>query len=86
MLTGYHPFDGETREEMIEKIKNGDFHFRHSEWNAISYEAKDLIGHLLVVDPEQRLKIKDALHHPWFASLRPGSLRTIPLYTISRIK
>ncbi|ETV94677.1 CAMK/CAMK1 protein kinase, variant 3 [Aphanomyces invadans] len=37
----------------------------NSWYNSLSDEAKDLLSHLLTVDPEKRFTAADALSHPW---------------------
>ena len=53
---------------MFHKIREGEFHFNHVEFNIISRECKDLIKKLLVVEPKDRIKGKDVLKHKWFTS------------------
>ena len=36
-------------------------------WAHTSEEAKDLINHLIVTDPEKRFSAEEALKHPWFS-------------------
>lgn len=47
LLCGYPPFNGENDEEILEKIKKGNFRFPEEEWGSISDEAKDLIKLML---------------------------------------
>ncbi|TRY96707.1 hypothetical protein DNTS_005950 [Danionella cerebrum] len=66
-LGGYPPFNTSECSTMSvrEQIINGHFCFSASLWNNISNEAKDLVRKLLVVDPQNRLSIEEALEHPW---------------------
>lgn len=34
-------------------------------WKKVSGEAKDLLSHMLVVDPVQRWSASECLTHPW---------------------
>ena len=43
LLSGEPPFNGNTDEEIVEKIKIGEYEFSNERWNEISDEAKDLI-------------------------------------------
>ncbi|CAG9319846.1 unnamed protein product [Blepharisma stoltei] len=56
------PFDGNRQPEISKKIIDGRYKKRREE---ISAQAFDFIAKLLVVDPQGRLSIKDALSHPW---------------------
>lgn len=39
------------------------------EWETVSAEAKDLVKHLLMYEPEKRISAKDALSHPWLKKM-----------------
>ena len=51
---------------MFNKISHAKYHFNHSEFEICTPEVKDLIKHLLVVNPEKRFSAVDALNHKWF--------------------
>uniref|UniRef100_A0A061RYX8 Meiosis-specific serine/threonine-protein kinase MEK1 n=1 Tax=Tetraselmis sp. GSL018 TaxID=582737 RepID=A0A061RYX8_9CHLO len=74
LLAGYPPFDGEAHHELFAQVMEGRFSFDMPVWDSVSPEAKDLICHLLVLDPEQRYTAAQALAHPWLrgAELGPG--------------
>merc|ERR1711936_517704 len=80
LLCGYPPFSGNCgaqcgwnlggacnscQELLFHSIQDGRYEFPDSEWSDISYEAKDLISHLLVKDARQRLSAEMVLSHPW---------------------
>jgi len=65
LLCGYPPFNGETDNEILAKIKSGKFSFPEEEWNVVSFEAKDLIKNLLEFDPKKRFSASQALSHNW---------------------
>jgi phosphorylase kinase gamma subunit len=44
----------------------GKYSFTSPEWADVTDQAKDLIRKLLVVNPEERLTVGQALHHPFF--------------------
>ena len=50
---------------LFEKIKKGKFDFPSPVWDNISEEAKDIIRHLLVVDPSKRWTCDELLRHSW---------------------
>jgi calcium-dependent protein kinase len=69
LLCGYPPFDGDSNKDIFRAILKNKLEFDEEEWGNISDEAKDLIGKLLVKDPKKRIKIDQALNHPWFEKL-----------------
>lgn len=66
MLCGYPPFNGTTDEEIFEKVRVGEFDYPKEEWDHISKEAKDLVAHMLTVEPKNRYSAVECLAHPWF--------------------
>ena len=38
---------------------------RKKQWNSISDSAKDLVKKMLTLDPNSRIKVEEALEHPW---------------------
>jgi serine/threonine protein kinase len=52
---------------LVELIMQGKYDFPSPYWDHISDSAKDLIEHLLVVDPTKRYTVQQALNHPWIA-------------------
>lgn len=65
LLSGYPPFYGDTQPELFRRIMDAKYDFEDECWNEISNDAKDLISHLLVKDPEQRFTAQQAREHPW---------------------
>ncbi|TNV79747.1 hypothetical protein FGO68_gene8048 [Halteria grandinella] len=66
LLSGYLPFQGDTRQKILSKIMKGAMHFNHPEFIKVSKEGKHLITQLLKVDPNERLTSLQALQHEWF--------------------
>uniref|UniRef100_A0ABM5F373 non-specific serine/threonine protein kinase n=1 Tax=Pogona vitticeps TaxID=103695 RepID=A0ABM5F373_9SAUR len=65
-LSGYPPFtDKHPRLSLREQIATGEYYYCEEIWKHVSKEAFDLVKKLLVVDPDKRLKIEEALEHPW---------------------
>jgi len=62
LLVGYPPFDSQDTEAM----RTAKYSFKHRKWNNVSQDAKDLISHMIVVDPLKRYTIEDTINHPWF--------------------
>ena len=66
LLSGDPPFQGENNFETFNRIKKGHFSFDGKEWKKITNEGKDLIKKLLVLEPNKRITITEALKHAWF--------------------
>ena len=66
MLSGEYPFNSlvEGENELFSTIQKGKFNFTEN-WNPISEEAKDLVLHLLDLDPDRRLSMSEVNEHPW---------------------
>ncbi|CAJ0932601.1 unnamed protein product [Ranitomeya imitator] len=86
MLSGQVPFQCHEKtlmcasaEDIMKKIKQGDFSFEGESWKNVSQEAKDLIQGLLTVDPNKRIKMSTLRYNEW---LQNGSqLSSNPLMT-----
>ncbi|KAE8219628.1 hypothetical protein CF319_g6713 [Tilletia indica] len=65
LLCGFPPFYDESISVLTEKVARGYYTFLSPWWDDISKSAKDLITHLLCVDPRQRYTIDQFLAHPW---------------------
>jgi len=65
LLCGFPPFYAENNNKLFEKIMSGSYQFLSPYWDKVSESAKDLIRHLLVVDPSKRYNSMQLLHHPW---------------------
>lgn len=65
LLCGFPPFYDESISVLTEKVAKGYYTFLSPWWDDINASAKDLITHLLCVDPRQRFTIDEFLRHPW---------------------
>ncbi|KAF8631265.1 hypothetical protein AX15_002592 [Amanita polypyramis BW_CC] len=65
LLCGFPPFYDESINVLTEKVAKGYYTFLSPWWDDISSSAKDLILHLLCVDPDKRYTIDEFLGHPW---------------------
>jgi calcium-dependent protein kinase len=68
ILCGYPPFYGSTDCLTLQKVRGGVYNFDKPEWQNVSDLAKDLIQHLLVLNPSERYTVDQALEHPWISS------------------
>ncbi|KAF8599893.1 Pkinase-domain-containing protein [Ceratobasidium sp. AG-I] len=62
LLTGRLPFDHPNIRTLLQKVKAGKFRMHE----CLSPCAQDLIGRMLVVDPEERITIPQIFKHPFF--------------------
>ena len=69
MLTGNFPFVGKTSQKLFESIKTGKYKNTGKEWEAISKEAKDLIGKMLELNTHKRISASECLKSPFITSL-----------------
>ncbi|KAH1018332.1 phosphorylase b kinase gamma catalytic chain, skeletal muscle/heart isoform isoform X2 [Dendroctonus ponderosae] len=70
LLVGCPPFWHRKQMVMLRNIMEGKYSFSSPEWADISESPKDLIRKLLVVDPKQRIGIKEALTHEFFQAVQ----------------
>ncbi|KAL1413592.1 MAPK-activated protein kinase Srk1 [Vanrija albida] len=76
LLCGFPPFYDESINVLTEKVARGYYTFLSPWWDDISASAKDLITHLLCVDPAQRYTIDEFLAHPWIKQGPPAPSTT----------
>uniref|UniRef100_A0A8C3RWG8 Protein kinase domain-containing protein n=1 Tax=Chelydra serpentina TaxID=8475 RepID=A0A8C3RWG8_CHESE len=66
LLCGFEPFfDPRGDQYMYSRILNCDYEFVSPWWDEVSLNAKDLVQKLIVLDPQKRLTVHQALEHPW---------------------
>ncbi|KAL7748795.1 hypothetical protein RI367_005708 [Sorochytrium milnesiophthora] len=65
LLCGYPPFYEENNTDLFNQIMRGHYEFDSPYWDNISYEAKNFVSRMLVVDPARRITTKEALMHPF---------------------
>jgi len=70
LLRGVLPFDGHTKEDVVEKTLNKALNLNSAKFEHVSAAAKDLIAKLLKKDPAERIELADALKHRWFDKIR----------------
>ena len=67
MLTGNFPFIGKTSQKLFENIKTGKYKQTGKEWEAISKEAKNLIGQMLELNTSKRISAAECLKSPFLS-------------------
>ncbi|EFC47690.1 serine/threonine protein kinase [Naegleria gruberi] len=70
MLSGCHPFDGETVNDLFKRIENLEFKYP----SHFSKEVRALLDKIIVVDPNNRATIADIRYDPWFKINYNGTL------------
>lgn len=67
LMCGYPPFASENdhQKELFAQIREGRYEFHAAEWGVVSDGAKDLIRHILEIDPAKRYTAEQILRHPW---------------------
>jgi calcium-dependent protein kinase len=69
VLSGMPPFNGNTDQEIMKKVKIGKFSFSDPCWSSISDNAKDFITKLFTFDMDKRPSASEALQHPWITQM-----------------
>jgi calcium-dependent protein kinase len=72
LLVGYPPFNGNSDQEILARVKQGRVIFPPAEWNGVSAEAKNFISRLLEFNPAKRMSAAEALEHPWIKHIPEG--------------
>jgi serine/threonine protein kinase len=78
LICGYPPFYGHNDREMNKMVVSGRFEFHTDMWQHVSYDAKHLIAHLLLVQSRARYTVEQALDHKWIKE-EDKVLEKIPL-------
>eukprot|EP00931_Biecheleriopsis_adriatica_P018158 TRINITY_DN12799_c0_g2_i1.p1 TRINITY_DN12799_c0_g2~~TRINITY_DN12799_c0_g2_i1.p1 ORF type:complete len:535 (+),score=142.81 TRINITY_DN12799_c0_g2_i1:78-1682(+) len=71
LLCGYPPFYGKTDQEVLGKVRQGNFTFEPKDWRNISEDAKGLIRMMLKFEKGQRYTAEQALQHEWIRCQAP---------------
>ncbi|GJQ75383.1 hypothetical protein Trydic_g23559 [Trypoxylus dichotomus] len=79
LLVGCPPFWHRKQMIMLRNIMEGKYSFTSPEWADISEPPKDLIRKLLVVEPEKRISLRQALEHPFFQTVQLWNQDIAPL-------
>lgn len=66
LLSHYPPFEGNSNQEILDKIISSQLNFNEAVWDSVSPQAKDLISKLLC-PVASRFSASEALSHPWFS-------------------
>jgi calcium-dependent protein kinase len=61
LLSGQPPFNGQSDQEIMKKVRAGKFSFSDPAWGNISNDAKDMITQLLTYDIDKRPSAESAI-------------------------
>jgi len=86
LLCGFPPFYGDSVPDILEMIREGNVNFPDAHWSHISYQAKDFVGKLLVMDPSSRMSASEALKHQWLTGLRASNEGTLSALVFGKMK
>ena len=65
LITGEFPFDGDTEEDIFNKIKNEEIDFSSPKYDSFSPECKDFLSKLLEKDSNKRMNSIESFDHPF---------------------
>jgi len=65
LLCGYPPFYGDRDEDILRRVKKGDFDFPSPDWDNVSSHGKDMIKSMLTLKQDDRPSAKSLLDHTW---------------------
>ncbi|CAD8074409.1 unnamed protein product [Paramecium primaurelia] len=80
LLSGYPPFMGANEQEVLIKVKKGEYSFDPTDWGKVSNSGKDLIRRMLMYNPTNRISAADALNHEWIKNNKAkGQINSLTL-------
>ena len=89
LLCGCLPFDDDSQTVPSDDLVRAKFVLRFPRWaKNLSSSAKDLLAHLLNINPEERYSAEEALKHPWVTGkaapkgnmlASPGRIKSSPV-------
>ncbi|CAD8178920.1 unnamed protein product [Paramecium octaurelia] len=80
LLSGYPPFMGANEQEVLIKVKKGEYSFDPTDWGKVTNSGKDLIRRMLMYNPANRISAADALNHEWIKNNKSkGQINSLTL-------
>ena len=70
LLSGSLPFDHNNQKELMRMTMEDTLKFDLPIWDQITSQCKGLITDLLKKNQQQRIRLEEAVLHPWFDSVR----------------
>lgn len=71
LLCAFRPFESDDPVELYQLVTQGDLEFPSPEWDEMSELSRDFISKMLQREPSKRMKIDEALEHPWIKGNAP---------------
>lgn len=87
MLSGQQAFpvkDHDTESKFYGRISKGEYDTSGPAWKHVSPEAKELLGHMLTVDPVARWSASECLLHPWVQGKQMTEAHQRPLTEVTQ--
>ena len=56
-------------EELLSQINENRINYDDGNWRYVSFDAKDLVKRMLILDPRQRITAANVLKHNWLAKI-----------------
>jgi serine/threonine protein kinase len=56
-------------EELLQQINDNRINYEDGNWRYVSYDAKDLVKRMLILDPRQRISASNVLKHHWLTNV-----------------
>ena len=78
LITGEFPFDGKTKEELFNNIKNEVIDYSSSKFDSVSEDCIDFLSKLLEKDKKKRMSAEKCFEHPFLHSFSYISTKSIP--------
>eukprot|EP00939_MAST-03C_sp_MAST-3C-sp1_P005119 g5119.t1 len=83
ILSGRYPFQDESRERTLEKIKTGKYTFDDARgWKDIPKVGQDFVRKLLKVDPARRMTARNTLQHPFLVGMKKRKVSVASMSTV----
>lgn len=85
LLSGRSPFPGRSNEEILRKVKRGEFSFAHQEFDRVSLEAKAFIRSLLTMSVPDRPSAQAALASNWISKYKEAGKEHSPALALESL-
>mmetsp|Transcript_6320 Transcript_6320/g.15747 ORF Transcript_6320/g.15747 Transcript_6320/m.15747 type:complete len:795 (-) Transcript_6320:146-2530(-) len=86
LICGYPPFSGGNDAEILSRVRLGNYAFASCDWKLVSHECKDLVRGLLMMNPKERTKAKEAMRSDWVDTQKDSNHVHIGLKIIDSFK